>query len=46
MNKEDLLELYSDYRSFSYTAATDLSGMTDGQVSHDIDNPLSFPKRT
>jgi hypothetical protein len=37
MNKEDLLELYTDYllSSFSYTTATDLSRMTDGQVSHD-----------
>lgn len=36
MNKE-LLELYSDYliSSFSYTTATDLSGMLDGAISHD-----------
>jgi hypothetical protein len=37
MNKEDLLELYTDYllSSFSYTTATDLSRVTDGRVSHD-----------
>lgn len=36
MNKE-LLELYSDYllSSFSYTTATGLSVMTEGEISHD-----------
>ena len=36
MNKE-LLELYSDYliSSFSYTTATGLSRMLDGEISHD-----------
>ena len=33
----DLLELYTDYllSAFSYTTATGLSKMTDGEVSHD-----------
>ena len=36
MDKE-LLELYSDYllSSFSYTTATGLSIMTEGEISHD-----------
>ena len=37
MNNHDILELYTDYllTSFSYTTATSLSDLLDGQVSHD-----------
>jgi hypothetical protein len=37
ITNKDLLEHYSDYllSSFSYTAATSLSRMSSGEVSHD-----------
>jgi hypothetical protein len=37
MNNSDIFELYTDYllTSFSYTTATGLSDLLDGQVSHD-----------
>ena len=36
MNNHDVFELYTDYllTSFSYTTATGLSDLLDGQVSH------------